>query len=127
MIKEAYISFETAKLLKEKGFIDPCFGYYFSDGTLGFIKGLRDRNSASVSTYSAPTQQMAMRWLREEKYILIFILPAKDENGNLVYSGEVWIWNEDEGLYNARNNCGVFHVYEKACEVAIKYCLENLI
>lgn len=28
MIEEAYVSFETAKLAKEKGFNEPCLFYY---------------------------------------------------------------------------------------------------
>ena len=27
-LTEDYVSFETAKLLKEKGFDEPCFAYY---------------------------------------------------------------------------------------------------
>ena len=33
MITEDYVSFETAKLLKEKGFDEPTTGTYYKDGT----------------------------------------------------------------------------------------------
>ena len=67
MVTEDYVSFETAKLLKEKGFNEECFALYNPDGML-IQSGIR-LNNAQVgivkSSYSAPTQQMAMRWLRE--------------------------------------------------------------
>lgn len=36
MITEDYVSFETAKLLKEKGFDELCYQKYDSDGELSF-------------------------------------------------------------------------------------------
>lgn len=127
MIQEAYVSFEVAKLLKEKGFDIPTTSFYNSKKQY-FLKidsCLIDRN-ADFSLFSAPTHQMAMRWLREEKYILIFILPGKDDNGNLTYCADVWAWNEDEGRYEptwATDN----YIYEEAVESAIKHALKNLI
>lgn len=76
--------------------------------------------------FNIPTQQMAMAWLREEKYVIIFVEPAKNELGNLTYLADVWTWNDEEGLYEptwAIDN----YVYEEAIEAALKYSLENLI
>ena len=67
MITEDYVSFETAKLLKEKGFDERCFSFYWSDGSLdanSHDKKTNLRNSTS-SNPVAPTLQMAMKWLRE--------------------------------------------------------------
>ena len=69
MVMEDYISFETAKLLKEKGFrCDTLHYYYDKDGGLLF-------SAWSVvvgkNEFSAPTIQMAMRWLEEVHHILV--------------------------------------------------------
>ncbi len=130
MIQEQYVSFETAKLLMETDFDEPCYSYYETD-TGRFIQSwsvhpIMNKTNPCFFGNAAPTQQMAMRWLREEKYILIFVVPAKDEQGNLEYLADVWIWNEEEGLYEphwAISN----YVYEEAVEAAILHCLKNLI
>ena len=49
MIEESYVSFDTAKLLKEAGFDVPCRGGYH-------VNRFR---------YEAPTQALAARWLRD--------------------------------------------------------------
>ena len=70
MMKEDYCSYEIAKLLKEKGFNEPCYmSYYFrKKDTVELIHLEQDNNSYSDCMY-APTHQMAMRWLRERYYL----------------------------------------------------------
>ena len=105
IITEDYVSNETFKLLKEKGFDDSCCRFVIeSDET--YYRG-------------APTLQMAMKWLREEKNIII----------NMWYNGVDWdaehYNNDDENFYLITNySC---NSYEEAVEAALKYCLENLI
>ena len=78
MIQEAYVSFETAKLLKEKGFDEECWYWYEEDG---YFNASNDdygfqSNSDHISNdfiCSAPTLQMALRWLREVHHIFIEI------------------------------------------------------
>jgi len=72
----------------------------------------------------APTQQMAMRWLREvhDLNIEIDTIGRKDK-GTLSWRSTVYnLNNQYECYYN--ETC---ESYEQACEAAIKYCLENLI
>ena len=65
MIKEAYCSFEVAKLLKEKGFNEPCRAVYEEE--ILRINTLCDYHNSELSSYvCAPTLQMAMNWLREK-------------------------------------------------------------
>lgn len=122
MITEDYISYEVAKLLKEKGFEGACDYAYSNKGNYFET----DRSNFDEVYCLRPTHQMAMKWLREEKYVPIFIVPAKDENGNLTYCADVWTWNDDEGIYEPTwayaNN-----IYKEAVEAALKYSLENLI
>ena len=63
MIEESYVSFETAKLLKEAGFDVPCDNYYDKDG---FFRG-------DFKAYMCPTQALAARWLREAHGLFIEI------------------------------------------------------
>ena len=114
MITEDYVSFEVAKLLKEKGFDYQGFDYIDFEGEV--IK--QDR----------PTHQMAMKWLREEYEIDIIPIirhnfkyaqesPFRDYacrvydcDGNIVLSATKW-----------------YSRYENAVEAALKYCLEKII
>ena len=56
MIEESYVSFDTARMLKEAGFDVPCRAGYH----------------ANRFRYEAPTQALAARWLREVHGIHIF-------------------------------------------------------
>lgn len=109
MITEDYVSDETFKLLKEKGFDDSCCRFVIeSDKT--YYRG-------------TPTLQMAMKWLREVYNVNIDI---------------VSVWNQKQFEYqvfvvtpeNAKR-CYVddklYLGYEEAIDAAIQYSLENLI
>ena len=115
MIKEAYVSFEVAKLLKEKGFVTPCDWLYCSNGDFGHRNPLWDKEM-----FTAPTQQMAVRWLREEYEISIEVSALKRHRWvytiyRLLEERVVEIWND-----------GTYVSYEDAVDAALKYCLENL-
>lgn len=108
-MKEVLISFETAKLTKEKGFNEECLCYYFEDGefrehkiedtygyygeeyTVEYEELLRNWNDnfltkkdgnrcfgcaklrGYLETYSAPTQVLLAKWLREVHNLFIKI------------------------------------------------------
>ena len=123
MITEDYVSFETAKLLKEKGFDEKCFALYNPDSML-IQSGIRLNNTQVgrvKGSYSAPTLQMAMKWLREVHNIDIF--PWKIGKG--IYSCAIFNSNTGKDLSSDKDFPS--EKYEEACEAAIKYCLENLI
>ena len=121
MIKEAYCSFEVSKLLREKGFDEPCI-YYYKDGVLMFSPFLKGRNSYQTDTYSAPTHQMAMAWLRDTHKIFIEIGVSIDLNGNYHYGYAIL---DDKCRYVKRDYTSF--KYEDAVETALKYVLEILI
>lgn len=92
MIKEQFVSFETAKLLKEAGFDVPCRGVYVTDRT-GYYEFREYDNKQTKDDlcwntgdgfqyeYLAPTQALAARWLREVHRIVVdvtFIPPLFD-------------------------------------------------
>lgn len=119
-IKEAYVSFETAKLMKEKGFNENCYTCYVIDEIKHY--DYRSKNNELIDgVISAPTQQMAMRWLREVYYRYINIMPQWLPRG-------YWFSIEklDRGYTVDRKD--IYNkTYEEAVEAAIKYCLKNLI
>ncbi len=109
IIKEDYVSFETAKLLKEKGFNWNCESKRFYPEP--------DYDQESPNGVYAPTIQMAMKWLREvhNLHIVVFYY----DNSAFPYIWYIFAHNGDKP-HKANS-------YEEACEDAIKYCLENLI
>ena len=121
-IKEDYVSFEVAKLLKEKGFDEYCSKSYFKmDKTLkesGFSEWEK------VNEIKAPTQSLAIKWLREVHNIFIEIGTSIDLNGNYHFSYTIL---DNECKYIRRGYSDFDWNYEEAAETAIKYCLENLI
>ena len=62
-----YCDFEIAKLLKEKGFDEVCYRIYDTkEKELFGTDGIEFQNhEADEETITAPTLQMAMKWLRE--------------------------------------------------------------
>lgn len=128
MITEDYVSFETAKLLKEKGFDEETRGYYpiKGDATGRLMFGSEYNHNHSQVQISAPTLQMTMKWLREVHGLfigIVFQLECLSKEDKLF-----WKWNiSDKGNKFALVEFGESDTYEEACEAAIKYCLENLI
>ena len=121
MIKEAYVSFEVAKLLKDKGFDIPCSGRYSVRSKEFHLDCTKMCNNGGLFECAAPTHQMAMKWLREVHNIDIF--PWKIGKG--IYSCA--IFNSNTGQDLSSNKDFPSEKYEETVEVAIKYCLENII
>ena len=134
-ITEDFVSFETAKLLKEKGFNEECFALYNPDGVL-IQSGIRLNNiqvGRVKGSYSAPTLQMAMKWLREDKKILILIFCHIDKGYWFCIQHFIespYKFATSESIHRKEEILGkiqYYDTYEEACEAAIKYCPKNLI
>lgn len=126
MIKEAYCSFEVAKLLKEKGFDEKCYAFYEYDSKEFYREERITCCNSRSDDYAAPTHQMAMAWLREEKNIFIVIEPhtydyVNEKNKSYVCS--LWVGDNYYEYIESRD----YPSYEDAVEAALKYSLENLI
>lgn len=136
MITEEYVSFETAKLLKEKGFDGECSRFYMPSGH-GRWKYEHYHDFDKSDRIDCPIQQMAMRWLREVHYLFISIFTFDyqfDSYGWMFLikplryvEGVGWCWNSDCVQEKKWSNDKVYKIYEDAVDAAIKYCLENLI
>jgi hypothetical protein len=130
MIHEEICTYEVCKLAKEKGFPQDVFGTcemksscyledgrYYKDGCIYPIE----------NAYTAPTQSLLQRWLREKKNIHIEIIATA--------SGYYWCVNKTNGtsitdsdvLDRGTNDGGCFDTFEIALEDALKYALENLV
>lgn len=125
MVTEDYVSYETAKLLKEKGFDGQCLSKYNSNGCIwnnirydGMLLG---NNDIFPQEYLAPTLQMAMKWLREKGFIISSIPDFRFNK--LLYTN--LIINTNGGPQQLASE--LYNTYEEACEAGIRYCLENLI
>lgn len=141
MITEDYVSFEIAKLLKEKGFVgDYTRRYSLIDesdwqGDNRVELSVGDIYSSEIiyikESIPCPTLQMAMKWLREIHKIHIqveAIVPEYYKKDEYVYRfhykrlKHVPIYNNMSYIDDTQ-----YVSCEQACEAAIKYCLENLI
>jgi hypothetical protein len=123
IITEDYVSFEIAKLLKEKGFMEGAIIKFFASGydSKGNILDIRD---TELKDYPRPTLQMAMKWLREEKGIAaVPILRSVLDNEKFLWDIEITVAKTNETYHQG----WTYESYERACEAAIKYSLRNLI
>lgn len=138
MIHEEIVTFEVAKLAKEKGFNVPTDRYYHiyddvieaqnslemtGDGCADFY------NSLNRCRCAAPTQSLLQRWLREEKGITI----CADIFDDGWFFDISTFYKQDTGIYEvdipykSSNVSPVYDTYELALEDALKYTLENLV
>ena len=153
MITEDYVNFETAKLLKEKGFDETCEMFYCKPHE-GYLKNRKrdewwNSDLRKDMTCTCPTIQMAMKWLREKHNILL-VVDYEYECDTTPYFFKIYRLGKNgkpervavKGVsYDKDNNAtehivgyrdwerskGDYSTYEEACKAAIKYCLENLI
>lgn len=112
MIHDELVTYEVAKLAREKGFNVPTDFCYEQNGCL-----------VRCGSIAAPTQSLLQRWLREERGYYVYPFFDNDElKWTFVIrekTGERWIPLVGETPY--------FNDYEKVMEAGLKYALENLV
>ena len=151
MMGEDYVSFETAKLLKEKGFTEWCFKCYGvavlhngadisfdeecdlrdygREDEIEYVEGGRlydygcNNRDKDAKVWAAPTLWVAMKWLRDTHKIFIEIKASIDLIGNPHYAYFVLGFDGD---YRREGYTSFEWTYEKCCDEAVKYCLETL-
>ena len=122
---EDYVSFETAKLLKEKGFNEICSTLYDLRNK-DFIEQIGQvfTNSQFLNLITAPTLQKAMKWLRKEKGIAIIpIISSILDNEKFLWDIKIVVAKTNETYSQG----WIYEEPEEAYDTAIKYVLENLI
>lgn len=136
MIKPSYVSFEQAKLLKEKGFDEVCSNAYNLNG-LQYINGwceyiddddLTIRNSVIKSKdVSAPEQHIVVEWLRINHGIWISVNTI--EYGKWCFNYKKLEPNKDYPVLNVIGKYSLkdFNSPQEAYSAAFDYVLKNLI
>ncbi len=118
MNHEYYVSSEIAKLLKEAGFDWETKTFYFMDQLGETMLGDAKNHNFSNQFISAPTLEVAQRWLREVKNIDVFAYrnEPKDKFESIVSFNKKW---------STTGMC--INTYEEALETSIKKALEIII
>ena len=150
-ITEDFVSLETAKLLKEKGFDIKCTHCFaldtneiqnIYDDVIPGYELLRPQDWNHITeeelcqiglsgwtNLSAPTLQTARKWLRKVHHYYIQIMLDRWFNGG--HSGYYVLIQKTDSKFEIRLSDKVDKVFynepEEAVEAGIKYCLENLI
>ena len=130
MIEESYVSFETAKMLKDVGFDVPCISQYMQNGFRWNGGSLKKVNSNEYeSVFSCPTQALAARWLREAHGVHVVITEEAYTNG-INYLWQVLIYNplsvdcwdnKSTGMYGDN---GEYKTYEGALEAGLQKAIK---
>ena len=127
---ECYVSPEVAKLLREAGFDWECKEYYYNFTTTGWSLNFDDNfvnwNSWGEQYISAPTTEVAQRWLREVKDIDVYIFPTTNTKRECVYEWGIKtfgraLWVEGQPYTNQ------YETYEEDQGAGIKKVLEIIL
>ena len=112
-MEEQLITFETAKLAKEKGFKSATSRQYNSKGEDYHPLSIGIQDEEYLKRFPAPTQSLLQKWLREKHGIHIEIIPNKNKWHTVMYPlvciddvGHFGDWDTyeqalEEGLYEA--------------------------
>ena len=131
MIDERYCSLELSLMLKQEGFDEICMSYYQTDAekpekvivNSSWLVCNSDCQKYYKNIIAAPTHQMAMDWIRENRGLHIGVLlnndyPKKYEIHIVdTDASDAVVLSTQEGVEN----------YGKVCEIAIKHALKEWI
>ena len=125
MITEDYVSFETAKLLKEKGFDECTICSFDKDGN---PKDTLTPFVVSDGDVRRPTLQMAMKWLWEKHKKHVEPAMTIERLGfTFLNKWHCFVMSVDNKNQTDLKCVGEdFSSYEEACEFGIKYCLKMI-
>lgn len=120
MIAEQYVSFDTAKLLKEAGFDALCYVQY-SDIGVQWDSTSPSNFNVDDWGYSCPTQALAARWLREVHHYAVCVWFSKDH--------EKWFYahgNMDNIMFDTDYCISeyIYDSYEEAFEAGLQEAIK---
>ena len=127
-MEDTRVTFETAKLAKEKGFFQETnrleIPYYNYKGEFkGDVsdwrirKYIRGENTSDIEFVSAPTQSLLVKWLREEHNIIVLV----DYEGIDGYYYKFYSYKEGNKNYDASDKN--YNTYEEALEIGLYQAL----
>lgn len=111
MIEESFVSFDTAKMLKEAGFEAEC-GFIVDDDGRKLYR---------------PTQALAARWLREVHRFVVDVAYIPPHVGRDVW--QYFVGGMDDMVWpgDFETSERTYATYEEAMEAGISFTLKNLI
>lgn len=124
-MKDELISFETAKLAKEKGFIGT---NNTTDYVPMYIESIliegQGEDDCRDGYYLAPTQSLLQRWLREKHEIHVELcVDVYDDLETMCFRGfNILNMKEYDSLDSSNNDC--FKIYEQALEAGLQEALK---
>lgn len=121
-MKEELVTLETAKMLKEKGFDEPCsISINIEDGR----KYMSNRTNSEMpkKVCTQPPQSIAQKWLRETKDLHIEIYRSAVGYGYAIVKADNGTWQEDDDS-RGPNDGGLWDTYEEALEAGIQEALK---
>ena len=135
-MEEQLISFETAKLTKEKGFDEKVYREYDKSGYLrctsksaDVVLGPYDELLKSTE-YPAPTQSLLQRWLREVHNIYVESYHDLTSDGTKIQFYTSWGFLQQKDKNGNRNVNGWYDeyndwkTYEEALEIGLYQALK---
>lgn len=123
-MNEDFVPFELAIKLKEKGFNEPCYGYYHRDGGDDSFElcGNGDcdfLNSKNKHRIAAPTISQVLKWLRNTYNLHVETYPCGLGMWKFLVTNITTL--EERAL------CDKYMSSEQASLAGISYVLDNLI
>lgn len=121
---EYYVSLETAKMLKEAGFDWKCMKCYNHEVMFDMESDEIRKQCPQHSQWdiSAPTLDVAQRWLREVKSFDVLVLFQRLGDRSIAYKYELRLFGRPYALPEI-----IFDSYEVAQEAGIKIALEIIL
>lgn len=145
-MNEDFVTYELAKKLKEKGFnCELPYAMYNEIGQFCLLttsapyhvcescykyREYYDYNDFDKNDFIAPTISQVLKWLRQEKKILVEIALSPEGYRHIIYTGLCCTntssasYYSFDGFYNHENN---YMTYEQAALSGIEYVIDNLI
>ena len=119
MIEEQFVSFETAKMLKEAGFDVPCTSQYTDNG-FGWDNLSRVNYNSCESLFSRPTQALAARWLREVHHYAVCVWYSAEHEKWFHAHGDLdnMMFDEEYSISDF-----IYDSYEQALEAGLQFAL----
>lgn len=122
MIEEQFVSFDTAKLLKEAGFDVPVYKHYTKTGAI-WTSAMPEKHNDKMDymCFPCPTQALAARWLREVHGIHVY---ADMAYSKLMEGKWVYLIRFTDKTENPYKCVGWSNSYEEALEEGLREAIK---
>jgi len=119
-MEKEFVTYEQALELKELGFNEPCFGWWFVDEKMLFIE--KSKKSTSDNILQAPLKQQVFRWFRDN-HNLFGCIDLQSSNPSHWY---IRVDNiiENDFVYHSEDYRIKYKTYEEAEDACIDKLIE---